>query len=63
MSFINPLELGRSAVSNIKNMSWDVDPCYNVYQDEGKALVEYVQSLADENKELKAKLAETEKEN
>ena len=63
MSFVNPLELGRSAVSNIKNMSWDVHPCYKVYQDEGKALVKYVQSLTEEIKELKAKLSETEKEN
>lgn len=62
MSFVNPLELGRSAVSNIKNMSWDVHPCYNVYEDEGKALVAYVQSLTEENKELKAKLSEIEKE-
>ena len=52
MSFVNPLELGRSTVSNIKNMSWDVHPCYKVYQDEGKALVAYVQSLTEENKEL-----------
>lgn len=52
MSFVNELELGRSAIGNIKNHTWSVYSCYKVYEDEGKAIVAYVESLKDRIKEL-----------
>lgn len=51
MSFIPDMDLGRSTVNNIKNLTWEVHPYYKVYEDEGKALVAYVKSLEDKVKE------------
>lgn len=52
MSFINNLELGRSVVGNVKNNTWDVHPYVKIYEDDGKALVEYVKNLENRIKEL-----------
>ena len=52
MSFVNSLELGRSVVGNVKNNTWDVHPFVKIYEDDGKALVEYVHSLESRIKEL-----------
>ena len=52
MSFIDNLELGRSVVGNVKNNTWDVHPYVKIYEDDGKALVEYVHSLENRIKEL-----------
>ncbi len=53
MSFINSIELGRSTVGNLKNNTWDVHPFMKIYEEEGKALVAYVNSLEEKLKELK----------
>lgn len=53
MSFIDPIELGRSTANNIKNLTWSVHDCYKLYEDDGKALVAYIKSLEAEIKKLK----------
>lgn len=63
MSFIPDLDLGRSVVGNIRNNTWDVHTFVKIFEDDGKALVSYVHSLEEENRKLKAKLDEIEKEN
>ena len=55
MSFIDPVELGRSTIGNLKNNTWDVYPFMKIYEDDAKALVAYVDSLKDRIKELEAK--------
>ena len=52
MSFVNSLELGRSVVGNVKNNTWDVHPFVKIYEDDGKALVDYVKSLENRIKKL-----------
>ena len=55
MSFVDAVELGRSAVGNIKNHTWSVYPFCKIYEDEGKAIVAYVESLKNRIKELEEK--------
>ena len=47
MSFIPDVEYWRSTVTNIKNWSFDVEPVFKVTEDEGRAIVAYVDSLKD----------------
>ena len=51
MSFIDPVELGRSTIGNLKNNTWDVYPFMKIYEDDAKALVAYVKSLEEKVKE------------
>jgi hypothetical protein len=59
MSFIPNLELGRSVVGNIKNNTWSVHNFIKIYEDDGRALVEYVKSLENRVKELEEKKNES----
>lgn len=47
------VEFGRSVVSNIRNNTWSVHTYVKLYEEDGKALTEYVNSLIAENNKVK----------
>lgn len=55
MGVVTNLEIGRSVVGNIKNNTWSVHNFIKIYEDDGRALVEYVKSLENRIKELEEK--------
>ena len=52
MSFLEPIELGRSTVGNLRNNTWDVYPFMKIYKEDAEAIVAYVESLKNRIKEL-----------
>ena len=58
MNFLTELERARSCKGNIKNWSWDVEPCYKLYEEEGRAIVAYINQLENRIKELEEQIGE-----